>query len=136
MRLNIKRFLLAAIAAFVFIYVFDGAFHGVYMMESYKATASVWRAPESMREFAPWILGGQALVAAIFALIFAYGCEGKGLGEGLRFGLYITLFVIGGMVMWYAVLPIPVDLLFKWSLGALIKFSLAGAIVSLVYAKA
>ena len=136
MRINVKRFFLAAVAAFVFIYIFDGSFHGMYMKEAYMATANVWRPVDTMMGYAPWILVGQALVAAVFALIFAYGCEGRGIMEGFRYGLYITLFVAGGMMMWYAVLPIPMDMLIKWIIGAFVKFSLAGMIVSLVYVKA
>ena len=62
--MNTKRFVMAVAAVFVFIFAFEWIWHGMLMMESYQATAQLWRPMDQMNYFHFMILSqiGQALV--------------------------------------------------------------------------
>jgi len=80
------------------------------------------------------------LGALVFSLVFAcfytkgYEASKGGLGQGLRFGLYVGLVLASyqGLV-WYVVLPIPLSLSVAWMGGAVVKSVCAGAVVGLIY---
>jgi hypothetical protein len=74
------------------------------------------------------------LVSLLFTYIFIKGREGKGISEGVRFGIIIWLFVAVPMnhSMW-VLLPIPYLLIFRWTLFALLKMLIAGILAAVIY---
>jgi hypothetical protein len=115
--MNIKRWLWASVAVFAVIAISDFIVHGMLLSDLYRQTASVWRPPQDARQLM-WIFWiGYLVFAPLFTLIYAKGYESQkaGLGQGLRFGLYV-----GGMLSvlhsygWYVVLPIPLVIACYW----------------------
>ena len=134
--MNVKRWVLAGLAAFAVIFVLDGMAHGKLLMPLYAQTASVWR-PHADAQQKMWLmLLGQLLFGLVFAWIYTKGYEtGKpGIGQGLRYGLSIGLLLsISYVCVWYVVLPIPFALAGGWVLSMLANCLCAGAVVGLIY---
>jgi hypothetical protein len=131
--INLKRLIAAILAVFVYIFLSDMIIHGWLLAGAYAQTASAWRSQEQMQAFFPWMLLGQFIIAKYFVWIFAKGYEGKGIGEGIRFGSLIGLFSAGGSFVQYAVYPISLTVVLSWCALGLIQSILGGVLVSLVY---
>lgn len=131
--MNVTRVALAAIAVFAFIFIYEGLFHGQFMMADYTATAALWRSQTEMMANMGWLTLGQAVFAVLFTIIFTKGYEGRGVSEGIRYGVLIGLLLIGPTLVRYAVEPIPLSMILKWIVGGMIEATVAGIIAALVY---
>lgn len=129
--MNSKRYFLASFAVFVFIFIFEWVFHGMALKGLYEATASLWRPKEECVTWAMFV--AQVMFAFVFTFIFTKGYEGKGIGEGTRYGILIGLLMIPTNLIWYAVAPLPFELVVYWSIGGIIELVLCGAIAATVY---
>lgn len=131
--MNMKRFVIACGAVFIFIFVYEWLFHGVLLRELYAQMPTLWRAQAEMRGYFHWLVIGQLWLAVLFCLIFVKGYENKGLAEGVRYGLLIGLLFIGPDMIFYAVQPLPAKLIVDWSIGGLLEMIIGGAIVAAIY---
>jgi hypothetical protein len=75
-----------------------------------------------------------ALVALLFTYIFIKGREGKGIAEGVRYGIVMWLFITVPMnhSMW-AMMAIPYATIFRWMLFGLLEMLIAGILVAVIY---
>jgi hypothetical protein len=82
-----------------------------------------------------WIYFVTSLVASyFFALIFSKGYEGKGLGEGMRYGLYVGLLISTPMAYdSYASYPLPYTLALQWFIYTVIEYVILGVLVAMVF---
>ncbi len=131
----IKHILLSFILAFAAISGFDYVFHTVYMMDSYIATAELWRSEETMPDYLQFMTIAQAIRAFAFAGIFAWLCKcagGSSIALGLKFGLLAGLFLGSSAIACYAYMPIPLELSLKWFAGEIAQAMLVGIILSFV----
>lgn len=130
--MNIKRFVLAVLAVFVTLQVTDFLVHSVILGSTYESLEGVWRS-DMMSKM--WVMTLASLfLSHMFVFIFAKGYEGKGIIEGVRFGLIIGLLMtVVGMLSQYAVYPIPFSLTIKWIVFGLLQFVIAGIVASLIY---
>lgn len=131
--INKKRFVLATIAVFVFIVLTNIVIHHFIMGSIYDATATLWRPKPEMGDYRVWLFLGQLIVAKFFTLIFIKGYEGKGWIEGVRFGLWMGLFCIGGNLIAYATQPMTCEIICMWSALGTLQFMGAGVVAALVY---
>ena len=80
------------------------------------------------------ILVAQLFFAFFFTFIFSKGYEGKGLMEGLRYGLYVSLMMnVQAAYMTYATMPVPYMLALKWFLYGTVQYLIYGAILAMIY---
>lgn len=128
-----KRFFLAWIVVFAFIFLFEFAFHGTIMKAMYEQTAGLWRNEANMRHLFPWAVMGQFLMAGIFCYIFTKGYEGKGTIEGLRYGLLIGILFAPENLILHTVAPYPPLMIVRWIGGGLVEAILAGVLVGIIY---
>jgi len=135
-KINCKRLAMSVVAVFAFIFVSDFIIHGQLLSGIYKETAALWRPESEMQSYMPWMIFAQLLMGTFLCLIFTYGQENKGIGEGVRYGLYIGAFSAAHSFVWYAVAPIPQTLLWGWVGSCLVQSMISGVIVSLIYKKA
>lgn len=69
-----------------------------------------------------------------FCYIFARGYEGKGLGEGARYGAIIGLFfTMSQAYNSYVIFPLPYDLALKWFLSGLAGCVVLGIVAAAIY---
>ena len=79
-------------------------------------------------------VGIGALAALLFTYIFIKGREGKGISEGVRFGIIIWLFVnvpMGASI--WVFLPIPYMIIVRGLLFGLLEMLVAGILVAVIY---
>ena len=127
-----KKVWIGAVAAYVSFAVLDWLVNGVLLQSAYKETASLWRPEGEMKMWIPFVTN--AVFAYFFSFIFSKGYEGKGIAEGIRYGLYIGLmFSIPMAYGSYAFMPIPYSLALQWFIYGTIEMIIAGVVVAWVY---
>jgi hypothetical protein len=134
--MNTKRWLLASLAAFVVISVIEFLVNGLLLSSLYKQTASLWRSEAEFRSMMWMFWLAYIVMGLMFAFIYAKGFEDQksGVGQGLRYGLYMAIFTAVPMsLVWYVVLPMPGELAVYWAITGFVELILAGAAVGLIY---
>ena len=128
-----KRFIVAFIAAYVFIFFWGWLLNGVLLKEIYAQTPNLWRPQSETMSLFHWIIIGQALVVFAFVMIYASGFAGGGVIAGIRLGILVEIAAIGMRLAIYAVQPFPGKLIVYGSISGLIEMIIVGAIVSAIY---
>lgn len=130
--MNAKKFFIAFLAAFVFVFLYEFVFHGIILKESYAHMSAMMR-PQTEVSF-PLLIVGQLVGAFFFTMIFVRGFgSGGGAAGGFRFGLLVGLFLCGGIIISYAVQPLTGTLAVAWCIGGIIESAITGTIVGALY---
>lgn len=129
-----KKFWLGFIAVFVTAEILSFLVDGFLLKADYEAMAPLCR-PDMMSFM--WVYHVLMLVGAFFfTLIFSKGYEGKGIMEGVRYGLYIGIWMSMGMAYGtYTMIAIPYSLALKWFLLGIVQYIIMGIVVAAVYGK-
>jgi hypothetical protein len=132
--MNLKRFILAGIAVFVIIQATDWLVHGVLLSGWYAEIKGVWR-PDMMDLM--WVMMlGSLFFSFMFVYIFTKGYEGRGIMEGVRYGLLIGLLVnVSGMLGQYFMYSIPLAMALTWIGYGIVEMMIAGAATAAIYRK-
>jgi hypothetical protein len=128
-----KRFVIAFIAAFIFIFLWGWLYNGVLLKDLYAQTQSLWRPQAETMSLFHWIILGQAGLALVFVIIYASGFAGGGVAAGIKLGIMLELLAISMRFMIYATQPLPAKLLVLWSVGGFVEMIVTGAIVGAIY---
>jgi hypothetical protein len=128
-----KRFIIAFIAAYIFLFIWGWLFNGVVLKDVYAETPNLWRSQSEMMRLFHWIIIGQALIVFAFVMIYASGFAGGGVIAGIRLGILLEIAAIGMRMGFYAVQPIPGKLILYGSIGGLIEMIIVGAMVGAIY---
>ncbi len=130
--MNWKRFWLASLVTFVVVQAMDFVINEVFMKSANESLKSLWRPDMMSRMWVMYVIG--VLVALLFTYIFIKGREGKGIAEGVRYGIIIWLFVGVPMSasMW-VLLPIPYRIILRGLLFSLLEMLIAGILVAVIY---
>jgi glycerol uptake facilitator-like aquaporin len=132
--MNKKRFWLAFVATYIVYQALGFVVHQVWLTPVYQEIAEVFRPREQMDTMV-WIFSlTSAVVVLIFCYVFTRGYEGRGIGEGVRYGVLMGLFM---MVVQaydsYVIYPLPYHLVLKWFFAGMVTFVVMGIVVALVY---
>ena len=132
--MNCKRFFAAAIVIFVVIEAMEFVINNYLMMATYEALKSVWR-PEADMMAKMWIFHPVMLLSMLlFVYIFIKGREGKGICEGVRYGLIIWLFLsVPFSLSLYVLFPIPFSLSLKWMAIGFVEMVISGVLAAAIY---
>ena len=128
-----KRFILAFVAAYIFLFLWGWLLNGVFLKDVYAETPNLWRPQSEMMSLFHWIIIGQALIVFSFVMIYASGFAGGGVVAGIRLGVLLEIAAIGMRMGFYAVQTIPGKLILYGSLGGLIEMIIVGAVVGAIY---
>ena len=132
--MNTKRFWMAFVAAYLVYHALGFLIHAIWLDPSYQDLASVFRPKEQMDQMMWIIFLPSAVLTLMFCYIFTRGYENRGIGEGVRYGLYMGLFfMVVQAYDAYLIYPLPHHLVFKWFVSGMVVFVAMGAVVSLVY---
>jgi hypothetical protein len=124
---------LTTLAVFATVFAFDGFYHGMLLKSAYEATASLWRPEAEMEQMFMWCLAMHAAVAFLFVWLFTRNYEGKGIGEGIRFGLPLGALLGVLNAGAYIYMPIPESLALAWLVGGILRGVVMGIVCALVY---
>lgn len=129
-----KKLWVGFIVVFVVMVVTNFIIHEVILGSTYRSTlmANMVR-PEAEQKM--WIHFVTALIASyFFTLIFSKGYEGKGIGEGMRYGFYVGMLMSIPMAYdTYAAMPIPYSLALQWFIYGVIQYIILGVVVAMVF---
>ena len=132
--MNTKKWVIASLVIFLVDQILSFLFHGVFMIGVYEATAHLWRPMEEMGRlmWMSWVSG--LIWSFLFVYIFAKGYEGKGIMEGVRFGLLIGIFF--GLPMslgTYISMPITGGIATAWFIYTVVDTIILGILAALLY---
>ena len=133
--MNKKRFAISTLVGFALLFILDFIIHGILLTPLYEQTADLWRPMEEYESFMPFATAMQFIMVAVLCFIYTRHHEGKGLSEGVRFGVMFG-FLIGIMQFsTYAWMPIPITLASAWFVTGFVEIILIGISFSLLYKK-
>jgi hypothetical protein len=127
-----KKLWLGFFAVLVVFEVVSFVVNGVLLMSAYEATKNIWR-PDMMSLM--WVFHVVMLIGAFFfVLVFSKGYEGKGIVEGMRYGLYIGIWMgVGFAYGTYAMIAMPYSMALIWFVTTVIQYVLAGIVVAAIF---
>ncbi len=131
MNLNLKRYVVATLALFAFVFLYEGLVHGFLLSNLYHETAKVWRGSHGMHLETCFQFVLSAWIAYVFTQIYPEG----GLAKGLRFGLYFGVFAAILTASWYVWLPISATLAWSWFIASIVEGVGAGLVLGYFYRK-
>lgn len=131
-----KTFWIGFVVVYVVGNILGFLVHAVLLGDIYASLAGVWRPEEQMMSLM-WIMYVTALVYVfVFCYIYTKGHEGKGVMEGVRYGLLMGLFMSTPMAFdSYSVYPVTFNLALLWFITGVIQWMIAGAIFAAIYKK-
>lgn len=129
--MNWKKFFIAFVVAFVFIFFFGFVWHGILMKSAYMEIQSHYRAHDDM--IWPSLLLGHAVMAFFLTWIYASFAGAGGAGTGMRLGILIGLVCVGVHFIRFAVEPLTTKILILGGVGDVLEFAIAGALVGAIY---
>lgn len=128
-----KRFAIAFVAAFLFIFLWGWFYNGVLLKDVFAEVQSLFRPREEMMGLFHWIIIGQAGLALAFVMIYASGFAGGGIAAGVRLGIMLEILGVSMRCVIYATQPFPVKFLVLTSIGGFIEMIVTGVIVGAIY---
>lgn len=134
--MDTKRFLLAAVAVFVFYSGLAFLIHEVILGPEYEPmVGSLLRSVEEFSQRMLFLYLGNLVFALAFCLIYAKGYEpGKGwIGQGLRYGLIIGTLLAPFAVTEYVVYPVAGTLAVKWIVFGYLQILISALVAAGIY---
>src|SRR5438045_9707992 len=128
-----KKFFIAFIAAFIFIFLWGWLYNGVVLKGVFAEAESLFRPRDEMMGLFHWIVIGQAGLALSFVMIYASGFAGGGIAAGVRLGIMLEILAVSARCAIYATQPFPAKLLVLASIGGFIEMIGTGVIVGGIY---
>ncbi len=127
-----KKVWLGFVVVFLVFEVMSIVINGLLLASAWQELNNLWR-PDMASKM--WIYHVIMLVGAFFfSYVFMKGYEGRGIGEGLRYGLYIGIWMSIGMAYGtYAMIAIPYGLALQWFIYGVIQYVVAGVALALVF---
>jgi hypothetical protein len=131
---NIKRFIIAVVAIFVAVFATDFLMHSVWLMNTYRATASLWRPELETGSYMGWLFLSQLVWAVTFVTLWVKGFAEKAcLGCAALYGLFMGVFLETSTLVLYAVQPFPGSLAAKWFIANTVRAVLMGLVAYFIY---
>lgn len=126
-----KKVWLGFFAVFVTFEILELIVYGLILGSTFNSL-TVWRSDMSSKM---WIIHLVMLIGSFFfAFVFSKGYENKGIMEGVRYGLYIGIWMSVGMAYGtYAMIAIPYSLALQWFIYGVIEYVIGGIVLALVF---
>jgi hypothetical protein len=132
--MNWKKFFIAFVVTWIWIFVFGFIFHAKIMHPYYLEISTMLRPEADFNSHFPLLVVGQGVIAFFFTMIFVRGFgSGGGTAGGFRYGILLALLWCGANLIDYAVEPLTTTILIAWCIGVVIEFAVAGVIVGMLY---
>lgn len=132
--MNIKRYLLAVGVVFITLFVTEILIHRLVLSSTYKELAHLFRPENDMQEKAKFMPVCNFFFAIFFTYFYVQIQKNRGIKEGVRYGLLMSLFIgFGVLLTQYFVYPLPLKLVLIWIGFGLAQGITCGAFASIIY---
>lgn len=133
--MNLSRVAVAGFVAWLAFLAVGFFAHGVLMRDLYDAHQAFMRPAAEADARMPLAVGVTLIAFFAFAYTYAKGYEGgKGLQEGLRFGVLVGVLLIGFSTIWeYMAYPLSRTFLLARVVDNIVEFAVYGIIVGAIY---
>ncbi len=127
-----KKVWLGFVAVFIVSIILDWVINGVLLGGLWKESESLFRADMNDKMWIYWVI--TLIGSFFFSFIFSRGYEGKGWMEGVRYGLYIGIWMSVGMAYGtYAMVAIPYSLALSWFLCGVVEYIILGIVLAWIF---
>jgi hypothetical protein len=131
-----KKFWIAFIVVFIAMAILSFLTHGVILSSAYQSDAmkNIWRPDMESKMWIYYLV--YLFVSFFYVLIYSKWQKGKGIIEGIQYGVY-TGFLMSVPMAYstYAMIPLPYSVAVQWLIYGLIQYIIMGILVSLIYGK-
>ena len=131
-----KKFWIGFIVIFVTMNVLSYIIHGVILSGFYQSDEmrNVWRADMDSKMWIFYLV--YVFVSFFFTLIYSKWYKGKGIIEGVQYGVYIGfLMSVPAAYSTYAMIPMPYSVAVQWLIYGLIQYIIMGILIAAIYGK-
>src|SRR5436305_12543814 len=128
-----KKFFIAFVAAFGFLFLFGFVWYGMLMHGAHQEVPALFRTEAEFKEHFVWLVLGHIVMALFLTLLCARFVPAGGAGPCAMLGLLVALVYAGANMITFAVQPLTTKILCGWVVGDLIQFTIAGAIIGALY---
>ncbi len=132
------KFWLASIVVFVVAMAGGFVVHGMLLKDDYGQLPNLFRAEADTQPYFPLMILAHVIMAGAFVWIYSRGIESKPwLGQGIRFGLAVTLLTVVPLyTIYYVVQPMPGALAVKQIFHDGVLTVILGAVAAFFYRSA
>jgi hypothetical protein len=131
-----KNFWISFVVIFIAMSVLSLIIHSVILGPVYQSDAmkNIWRTDMMSKMWIYYLV--YLFISFFFVLIYSKWQKGKGMSEGIQYGVY-TGFLMSVPMAYstYAMIPLPYSVAAQWFIYGMIQYIILGIIVSLVYGK-
>lgn len=132
--MNTKKLIIAVVVVFVLLVATNYLIHSVILASTYEGLTTVFRSKTEMDNLMWRMFIANLIWSFFFVFIFTKGYQNKGLMEGVRYGVYIALFMsFAAAVAQNVVYPIPGMLALKWFIFGVIQNVILGIVTAWLY---
>ena len=134
--MNNKKFWISVVVIFFVYGILQFVIHGGLLQKAYMATAHLWNEEAMMKSRIYGHFLADFFFALLFCFIYVKGYEPNkaGAAQGIRYGLYMGLFVQLPMFFTYfVVMKAPTSLLAWWLIYGLLVSIICGGILGAIY---
>jgi hypothetical protein len=131
--MNWKKFFVAFVAAFGFMFLFGFLWYGKLMHGVHQEVPMLWRTDADFGNHFSALIFGHIVMAFFLTLLCARFVPGGGAGACATLTILVVLVYIGNDFILYAVQPLTTKILCGWVAGDLIQFGIAGALIGAMY---
>ncbi|TSA27504.1 MAG: hypothetical protein D4R68_05510 [Ignavibacteriales bacterium] len=134
--MNTKKLIIAVLAVFVLLEVTGYLIHSVILASTYmQETVSKAFRPMAEMQAKMWRMWiADFVFSFFFVFIFTKGYQNKGIMEGVRYGVYIALFMnFMSAVAQNVIYPVPFSLALQWFIYGSIQMVLLGVVAAFIY---
>ncbi|HUP98697.1 MAG TPA: hypothetical protein VM073_12175 [Usitatibacter sp.] len=128
-----KHFVMSVVALFIMSMILGFIVHGTLLHADYVKLQHLFRGAEET-EYLPYMLAAHLSIAIGMTWIYRQGRDNRPwLGQGIRFGLAVTvLATIPMYLIYYAVQPMPSDLVAKQIIFDAISMVILGILAAVI----
>lgn len=129
-----KTFWIGFVVVYIVMQAMGFVIHEVMMADTYASLGNVLRGETEMMDMMWMMMISAAVMVFMFCYIFTKGYEGRGIVEGIRFGLMIGIMMAGPMAIDpHVIFPLPADVATLWLLSGVGSLMVSGAVFAAIY---
>lgn len=127
-----KRTLISVVVIFIVWMGLDFLIHGNLLHSDYSQFPNLYRSEQDSQNYFIYMLIAHVLIAIAFVWIYVKGKEDKPfLAQGIRYGIAIALLTaIPTYLIYYAVQPLPAEMVFKQIVFSTVEILILGIVVA------